>query len=160
MKTAIEIEHFLVHELKPLLSAIPVDRKPDWGSMSVQQMVEHLAWPFRASNGKLDMPLTTEPEKIERVKQIGLMNDRPMQRNFDNPVFTAEYRRLQHQHVAQAIEALMQEVHDFIDYFSLHPQGHTRMHNIFGPLNRDEWFQFHEKHIRHHLLQFGVTVDH
>ncbi len=159
MKSVDFIEEFLTHKLVSLLQSIPEDRKPDWGTMSVWQMIEHLALPFKASNGNLQMPLTTPADKIDRVKQIGLMNDRPLQRNFNNPIFTDAFKVRRNNSIENSLKELQRDVDLFIDLFKGEDSGFTQTHNIFGNLNYEEWLQFHYKHVKHHLEQFGVVIS-
>lgn len=157
MKQKEELILFLNQALPVHLMSIADDASPLWGTMNVWQMTEHLAWPFKASNGSFKMPQTTEDDKLERVKNIGLLNDRPMQRLFNNPILTDEFKQLRNANRAAAIEELMTEVSKFQHHFESSPEGHTEMHNIFGPLTYDEWLWFHYKHCKHHLEQFGVV---
>jgi len=150
------LESFLTNDLFQHLNSLDGNTKPQWGTMNVHQMIEHLAWPFMASNGKMMMPLSTPEDKVERVKAIGLLNDRPMQRLFNNPILTDEYKALKHPNIESAIEALRNEVDLFMHHFKT---SQTEVHNIFGSLNYNEWLWFHYKHCKHHLEQFGIQVQ-
>ncbi|MFA6259922.1 MAG: DinB family protein [Bacteroidia bacterium] len=159
MKTAEEIEFYLRNRLIHQLGAIPENTPALWGTMNVRQMIEHLAWPFKASNGSFTMPQTTPEDKLERVKAIGLLNDRPMQHNFQNPIYTDEYKQLRNANIEAALIELQNDIDLFVSSFKSQDPSFTRMHNIFGPLNFHEWLQFHFKHCMHHLEQFGVEID-
>lgn len=158
MKEPEEIAHYLRFQLLHQLRSIPSDTIPLWGTMNVWQMIEHLAWPFKASNGKLNMPQTTPDEKLERVRQIGLFNDRPMQHNFQNPIYTDEYKKLRNAGIEEALFELDNDIQAFFELFKNRENGFTQMHNIFGPLDYSGWLQFHYKHCKHHLEQFGVRI--
>lgn len=159
MKTAEEIENYLCNRFINQLSAIPHDTPARWGTMNVWQMIEHLAWPFKVANGTITMPQTTPDDKLERVRAIGLFNDRPMQHNFQNPLYTDEYKQLRNAGIEEALVELNNDIELFISSFKTQDDSFTRMHNIFGPLNYHEWLQFHYKHCTHHLEQFGVVID-
>jgi len=159
MKSASEIEQFLTHEFVPTLRKLSLDTPPVWGTMNVWQMIEHIAWPFKASNGQFKMPLTTPEDKVERIKNIGLLNDKPMQRNFNNPILTDEMRKPRNASVDASLIELQNDINLFIQYFKTRESNHTEIHNIFGPLNYNEWLQFHYKHVKHHLEQFGVVIE-
>ncbi len=57
--------HFLKKEFIPLLEKIAFDKKPEWGSMTMQQMIEHFSDVFRLSSGKfVNKKLVVVEEKI------------------------------------------------------------------------------------------------
>jgi oxepin-CoA hydrolase/3-oxo-5,6-dehydrosuberyl-CoA semialdehyde dehydrogenase len=47
------------------------------------------------------------------------------------------------------------EVDNYYNYFNENPDA-VLMNPTFGELNKDEWEQFHKKHLTHHLTQFGL----
>jgi oxepin-CoA hydrolase/3-oxo-5,6-dehydrosuberyl-CoA semialdehyde dehydrogenase len=159
MKQPEAIEHFLSNELVLLLKRLDPNQPPIWGTMNVWQMIEHLALPFKASNGQIEMPVTTPVDKLERVKQIGLMNDRPLQRNFNNPLFTDDYKKRRNPDLNESLNELQRDIDLFMASFKAMPTEFKRVHNIFGPLDYQEWLQFHYKHVKHHLEQFSVSID-
>jgi oxepin-CoA hydrolase/3-oxo-5,6-dehydrosuberyl-CoA semialdehyde dehydrogenase len=45
----------------------------------------------------------------------------------------------------------------FVDELESDPEK-TNRHPLCGPLHLHEWSRFHGRHLRHHLMQFGVAV--
>lgn len=64
---------FLKNDLVPLLENIPFDQKPEWGSMTVQQMIEHLSDVFRLASGKFINKKLVIPE--EKLAAPGFFNE-------------------------------------------------------------------------------------
>ena len=67
-----------INNLKP-------ETKPQWGKMTAQHMVEHLITAVQISNGKEHFECFNPPEKLPALKRF-LMSNRPLPRNFVNPV--------------------------------------------------------------------------
>lgn len=155
MKPIHELEAFLHHTTFELLKDLTPASRPLWGQMSLQQMIEHLNLAVEVSTGKRDMQLHTEKEKVEKVKYIMLLSDRPMPREYKNPALPLVPLELMYKDVEEAKQVLKQSLELFMHYFTNKVQT-TRMHNIFGELNYHEWLWFHYKHVIHHLVQFGA----
>jgi Protein of unknown function (DUF1569) len=139
-----------------LLRQIAPDAVPDWGLMTPQHMVEHLAFGVCMSNGKQPQPLMIPAEKVEKAqsrlfdplwrmpsgfKAAFMPEDRPL------PLEKTDYEA--------AIEALLIEIDDFEQFFDKNPDT-TPTHPYFGDLNRAGWLVLHHKHFSHHLRQFGL----
>jgi hypothetical protein len=122
--------------------------------MNPQQMVEHLSLIMRASNGKLKAPLATPEEKVEKRKQF-LFTDDELQPGFRGPGLPEEPMPHRFKDLDEARQVLLKELDDFDAYYDAHPEI-KEVHPVFGPLNRDEWLRFHNKHFRHHFRQFGL----
>jgi hypothetical protein len=54
-----------------------------------------------------------------------------------------------------SFEADRQRVVELIERLTMAPRGLGAEHPFFGPLTNDEWNHLQEKHIDHHLQQFG-----
>lgn len=158
MKPLDELEHFLHVTAFELLQHLAPDAKPIWGSMNAQQMVEHLVLAVEVSNGKHDLPLHTEKERVEKLKNVALLSDRPLARNFTNPALPVTASLLVYKDIEEAKQVLRQSVELFMHYFQNKVET-TRMHNMFGPLNYHEWLWFHYKHFLHHFMQFGLVPE-
>jgi len=68
---------FLKKEFISLLERIPFDKTPEWGSMTVQQMIEHFADVFRLASGKFPNRKLVIPEEKLAASQAFLMSDKP-----------------------------------------------------------------------------------
>jgi oxepin-CoA hydrolase/3-oxo-5,6-dehydrosuberyl-CoA semialdehyde dehydrogenase len=146
---------FLRDSLPQALDSLTAHTPPRWGTMTAQQMVEHLLWAFECSTGRVLVNCPFEPAQLERIRQF-LYNNRPMTREFMNPLLVAGLPALRHADLAAAKAALTAEVGLFLQEEGTHPDT-VRTHPVFGPLNGEAWSRSHFKHCFHHLLQFGLV---
>ncbi|MES2689370.1 MAG: DUF1569 domain-containing protein [Bacteroidota bacterium] len=156
MKEIHELEDFLSKTSFILLKDLAPGTVPLWGQMNAQQMIEHLTLAVEVSSGKHDMQLHTEKEKVEKIKAIMLLSDRPMPKEFKNPALPLVPLDVKHKDIEDAKQALKQSLELFMHYFKNEVET-RRMHNIFGELNYQEWLWFHYKHFTHHFVQFGLV---
>ena len=147
--------NFLRKELIPLLERIPFDKNPEWGSMTLQQMIEHLSEVQRLASGKRTNTLLVVPEEKISGSQKFLMSDKPFPQGTINPLFPKDPQPVRNASIAEALNELQTEL-DF--YFSLleSNQEFTILHPYFGPLNKEMNLQAVYKHALHHLRQFGA----
>ena len=155
MKPIHELENFLHNTSFTVLKDLSSSAQALWGQMNAQQMVEHLTLAVEASSGKHNMQLHTEKDKVEKIKAIMLLSDRPMPREFKNPVLPLLPLDIKHNDIEEARLALKQSLGLFMHYFKNNAEA-THMHNVFGELNYHEWLWFHYKHFTHHFVQFGL----
>lgn len=158
MKNKSELEHFFKTELSQILSKVTGLETAQWGTMNMQQAIEHLVLPFKMAVSPIEMELLTPADKVERVKAMSLMSHRPLPKGFDNPIFTDEMKKIRNHSVEAAITELHQAVTDFMHYY--HSGGAPQKHNLFGVLTYGEWLVFQYKHVMHHLAQFGLVPYH
>lgn len=126
-----------------------------WGTMTPQHMLEHLIIPLQFSRGVFEVPLVTPIEKVEKLKRIMLLSDAPLKRDFAAPFIGPGLQNLVNETFQQACLELKKEIDLFLTFMEQNPQA-VFTHPIFGPLNREEWFIFHQKHFTHHFAQFGL----
>jgi len=76
-----EKEQFLRHRLVALLKQIPSDTPPQWGKMSLQQMIEHFADSVRVASGKtVHTDIVTPEEHLDKMRAF-MMSDKPFKEN-------------------------------------------------------------------------------
>jgi oxepin-CoA hydrolase/3-oxo-5,6-dehydrosuberyl-CoA semialdehyde dehydrogenase len=160
MKTTQELEQFIDIDFRNWLSSLTPESVALWGKMDAQQMVEHLIIAVNVSNGKQLITLATPIEKVEKVKKIALLSDRPLQREFKNVALPTDPIPHEYADLQAAKQGLIEAVQAFKNHFETEAEK-TQLHNIFGELNYQEWMWFHYKHFIHHFSQFGIipTVD-
>ena len=153
---SLEKENFLRTKLVTCLQRLDPATPPNWGKMSVQQMIEHYAGDaVRNASGRLKMDkILTPPENLERMREF-MMSEKPFKENTSNPLMGEEPAPLRYQTVQAAIGALQQELIYFFEAFEKNPQLITR-NPFFGDLNFEQSVQLLYKHALHHLKQFGV----
>ncbi len=130
------------------------DTQPVWGEMTPQHMVEHLIMIVRVSNGKIEGKAAYDGRRQKVMKRF-LQSDKPMPRQFTNPLIGPDLKPLMFKDLATAKRELAGELYDFSNYFDENPNARP-VNPTFGPLNREEWIRFHHKHFTHHLKQFGL----
>ena len=152
----IEKENFLRTKLVPCLQRINPATQPQWGKMSVQQMIEHYAGDaVRNASGRLKFDnIMTPPERLEAMREF-MLSDKPFKENTKNPLMGEEPASLRYQTIQAATGALQQELIYFFEAFEKNPQLVTR-NPFFGDLNFEQNVQLLYKHALHHLRQFGV----
>lgn len=144
----------VLKDFTPYLDKINEEQKPLWGKMTAQHMVEHLILAVRISNNKLKVECFNPPEKIPTLKRF-LVSNRPLPKEFINPIFGPDLLPLEFNSLEEAITNLRNEIEEYITFFNDNPNA-ILTNPTFGDLNREEWDIFHQKHFTHHLQQFGL----
>jgi oxepin-CoA hydrolase/3-oxo-5,6-dehydrosuberyl-CoA semialdehyde dehydrogenase len=140
----------------PLIMSITEDAVPKWGVMGPQNMIEHMSVIFAISNGKINAPVITPPEKIEAVKARFFLEDTPFPHGVVAPgTDPGQPNPLRYASLDEAKSMLQQHIERFFKFYVENPDV-TPSHPFFGPLTEEEWLFFHVKHLRHHLTQFAL----
>ena len=137
------------------LSQLPPNMPPQWGSMTLQHMVEHLIYTFKICNGGMTVAVYTSADKIQRIKDISLFSEREFPRDVKMPILPEHPAPYEYISMQEAIKTLQAEIEKFEQHFEEH-KGLTNNHPLFGPLVYDEWVRYHNKHFTHHLKQFDL----
>ena len=130
---------------------------PQWGKMSVQQMIEHLGCEaLTNANGRLKFDnIMTAPDHLVKMREF-LMSEKPFKENTKNPLMGEEPSPLKYKTVQAAIGRLQQELIIFFEVYEKNPELIVR-NPFFGDLNFEQNVQLLHKHALHHLRQFGVV---
>jgi hydroxymethylglutaryl-CoA reductase len=150
-----DYKHFLYEEFPVLLRDLKADTPALWGKMNAQQMIEHLYLVVSASNGRVTIDPQADEARLAYRKMRFFEKDTPMPRHFRVIFVPEEPNPVQFVHIEDAKMKLFEQLQRFDDYFMEHPCI-TSVHPVFGALNYEEWVQNHARHIRHHLMQFGL----
>ena len=146
---------FLQKQLLPAIAAIPSDKPPLWGKMTLQQMAEHFSESVRIASGRLLVrEIFTPEENLSKMRDF-LASDKPFRENTQNPLVPNIPAPVKNPSMAKALQELDEEILYFFEYFKKHPQNTTR-NPFFGDLNFDQNVQLLYKHALHHLKQFGA----
>jgi hypothetical protein len=148
--------HFLHGSMREVLSGLTPQTQAKWGRMDAQQMFEHLQLSLQLSVGKIKIDISTPLDKVEKIKRIALLSDRPLQINFQNPALPVNPIPYIHEDFEKAFLALWNELDGFMEFYSVRNSSFTLPHVVFGQLNYEEWLWFHNKHFTHHATQFGL----
>ena len=150
-------ENFLKNECVLLLKKLDSEAKGKWGKMDAQQMVEHVRDIFKLANGKIVLPLlNTDPEKLANAR-IFMMSDGLFKENTRVPVMPEEPRPHKYASLAEAITKVETELKDVFTVYADDPSKKL-MHPMFGELNYEEQITYLDKHVKHHLRQFGLIA--
>ena len=141
-----------VQEVKERIARLAPGSQPQWGSMSVAQMLAHCSIGMDSASGDARPPRHWMGRMLGPiVKPLALRNDEPMKKNSPTaPIFLVKDER--------DFEAERTRLLDRIDKFAAAgPAGcTTHPHAFFGQLTPDEWAIQMYKHLDHHLRQFGA----
>ncbi|WP_394347912.1 DUF1569 domain-containing protein [Polaribacter aestuariivivens] len=139
-------------ELKNTLSNLKVDAIPVFGKMNGQQMVEHLAFLMKVSNGKIHADFFVEDEKSARRKAF-LDTDGELQVGFKAPMLSEEPIPAKFTTLEESINDLLKQIEDFHEHFKT---AKHENHPFFGELDYEYWQKFHVKHFTYHFKQFEL----
>jgi hypothetical protein len=143
-------------KLFEILSKLQVGDIPEFGRMSPQHMVEHLAFVVRFSNGKEPQQHHYPAEKEQKIKAFVIDTDKDMPIGFKSPVLPMEeLPMLRHPGLTDAIDNLKIELNDFVNHFLRHSTDKP-VNPTMGELNYEEWVRFHNRHFTHHFKQFRL----
>lgn len=143
-------------KLFEILSKLQADDRPEFGGMTPQHMVEHLAFAVRFSNGKEPQQHHYPTDKEQRIKTFVIDTDKDLPIEFKSPVLPTEaLPTLKHSSINNAIDNLKMELTDFDNHFIKHPIDKP-ISPTMGELNYKEWIRFHNRHFTHHFKQFRL----
>jgi hydroxymethylglutaryl-CoA reductase len=135
------------------LDNIKSDTKPEFGKMSAQHMVEHLAGLYRVAIGKIDLPIFTSDDELPKRKAF-LMSEERISRGIKVPMLPDEPMPLRFETIEIAVEKLKNL---WISFNEITPLHFKKNHPVFGSLNYSEWIRALAKHNLHHLSQFNLV---
>jgi len=156
--TNAEKAEFLKFRLVSLLKQIPSDSPPQWGKMSLQQMIEHFSDSVRIASGKtVHTNFVFPPEQLQKNRDF-MLSERPFKENTVNPLMPEVPAPVINTSCEEAINELQKEIDYFFSVFEKNNLQVTR-NPFFGDLNFEQNIHLLHKHALHHLRQFGVTVN-
>jgi hypothetical protein len=152
-----EKTEFLKHRFIPLLRQISSETQPQWGKMTLQQMVEHFSDSVRIASGKtVHTDFVFPPEQLQVVRAF-MLSEKPFKPNTANPLLPESPAPVVNVSAEEAINELQKELNYFFSVFEKNNLQVTRS-PFFGDLNYEQNIHLLHKHALHHLRQFGVSV--
>lgn len=142
-------------KFETLLEMSQSSDKPLWGSMTLQHMVEHLALVYQRCYDGVTYDIVSPADRLDKLK-IFLKGKHALAQNFKAPFLPEEPTPYNSETLAEAIAKLVEARKAFNDFFKSKPTDFTVNHIVFGALTYPEWIRFHDKHVGHHLAQFGL----
>lgn len=153
-----EKAEFLRYRFIALLKQIPTDRQPQWGKMTLQQMVEHFSDSVRIASGKTAHSDFVYPlDRVQKNREF-MLSEKPFKENTMNPLMPEVPAPVINVSKEEAINELQNEVNFFFSVFEKNNLQVTR-NPFFGDLNYEENLHLLYKHAAHHLRQFGVNIS-
>lgn len=152
MPTLDQVKHFLYEESTAFIQTLNAGSKPIFGLMNSTQVIDHMEASLRLPLRNMKLTLTTEPERIELARQF-LHTEKPIREGAKKPDLYGDFEK-----TSGSIEEAKAEFQKTVQVFreAAEAGALSGTHPIFGDLNNEEWLRFEEKHLRHHMVQFGL----
>ena len=146
---------YSVEKVEELLLGLTETTPAQWGIMTPQHMVEHLAYFTQVGLRKIPMEMITPADRVQRYTE-SLYNYRKMPQNFQLAVLKkGETEELRFESLDAAKKALIEALQAAEITYKENPDF-LAFNPTFGELNRYEWKLFCQKHLQHHFEQFGL----
>jgi len=143
-------------QIKKCLSKLEENIPPQWGKLTPQTMVEHLAYVYGIAAGEVqNFDIVTPANKLEKMHAT-LYNYKKFPRGFDFPlVQQAKIDEPKHNNLKAAIEEFWKARAAYLQYFKENPEAKNN-HPVFGPMGKYDWYLMERKHLNHHFEQFNL----
>ena len=142
---------FIQNEVSPRINTLKADKKPIFGIMTAQHMVEHLSYTIKISIKTLGNPPEKPTEHHEKWKKF-IFSDAEFR--ISDPA-KAKLVDLKFNNIEDAKADLVKAIDRFYTFFKENPKAKP-YNDFFGELSKDELERFHYKHFKHHLKQFEL----
>lgn len=142
----------VTQELIARINALTPETVPNWGKMSVDQMLAHCCVAYEmAYSDKHPKPNALMRFILKAFVKNGVVNEKPYKKNLKTaPAFIISGRKNFEEEKARLIEFIEKTQKFGSQYF----EGKESL--SFGPMSSGEWNNQFYKHLDHHLTQFGV----
>lgn len=140
------------NQMKQRIQNLTPQTKPNWGKMSVDQMLAHLNVAYEMDfTDKHPKPNAFARFMIKLFAKNTVVGPKPYPKNGRTaPQFIIEGAR----DFEKEKKLLLSNMDKFNQLGAIHYEG--RESNSFGKLSSKEWNILYSKHLDHHLTQFGV----
>ncbi len=151
----IDLEDFFRTRVPQVIDGVSGEELAGWGLMNVHEMLEHLIFPLNFAITDVPMIQVTPEEKLPRQQEF-LVSAYGMPKNFKIPFLpTDKTVPLIKQDLQESKQLLKDTLEQFFKVIDA-PYFTTKLHPVFGQLDRQGWLTFQYKHFSHHFLQFGL----
>lgn len=137
-------------EITARLEKIGPDAKPLWGKMNAAQMMAHCQVPFETYLGNRTLKHSLMGKLFGRMAKRKLFSDKPWPKNLPT---AKEFIVSDERDLARERQKLVELVNRFC---AEEPKTTAPVHPFFGTLTSQEWAALAQRHLEHHLQQFGV----
>ncbi|MFN5182619.1 MAG: hypothetical protein ACK5D5_06310 [Bacteroidota bacterium] len=136
------------------LNLIPLDRKSNWGFLSLQGMIEHMTDSIGIGWKRIHFPVQYSEDIVAKSKTF-MLSDKPFKPGTKNSLMSETPHPLRCSDLDAAKRELKLEIENFLEFWKNHPKEKVT-NPFFGELNYNEWLHLLHKHAIHHLKQFGL----
>lgn len=151
----INLEDFFSIRISQVIDTVKGDEVAQWGLMNVQQMLEHLLFPLNFAITVNPIILVTPEDKLERQREF-LVSEFGMPKNFKTPFLPKDKTvPLIKQDLQESKQLLKETIVQFLNVINA-TDFTTKLHPVFGQLDKQGWLTFQYKHFSHHFMQFGL----
>ena len=151
----INLEDFFSIRISQVIDTVKGDEVAQWGLMNVQQMLEHLLFPLNFAITVNPIILVTPEDKLERQREF-LVSEFGMPKNFKTPFLPKDKTvPLIKQDLQESKKLLKETIVQFLNVINA-SDFTTKLHPVFGQLDKQGWLTFQYKHFSHHFMQFGL----
>ena len=144
-----------VSEIRQRIQALSAESPRQWGRMTVNQMVCHLADAYQTHTGDREFVEVSPLWKRMGLKWVALYGPMPWPKARVQTVPDVDPLRggTPPSEFARDVERLEQSLGAFITGAR---DGRCRHHPFFGDLTPNQWLRLGYLHADHHLRQFGM----
>ena len=151
----VNLEDFFSIRISQVIDTVKGDEVAQWGLMNVQQMLEHLLFPLNFAITVNPIILVTPEDKLERQREF-LVSEFGMPKNFKTPFLPKDKTvPLIKQDLQESKQLLKETIVQFLNVINA-SDFTTKLHPVFGQLDKQGWLTFQYKHFSHHFMQFGL----
>ncbi|MBE16181.1 MAG: hypothetical protein CL867_08010 [Cytophagaceae bacterium] len=146
MKSLFEEDSY--QHVKKRINTLSQQHQPQWGKMSVGQMVTHCQYPLKVALD--DKPRKRILNPLPLLFKTSMYNDKPWRKNLP----TIKVAKITDQ---RDLDQERSKLLALIDgFYEKRTQTEWQVHPFFGKLTPEQWGKMQYKHLDHHLTQFGV----
>ena len=151
----VDLEDFFQTKIPQIIDNVRGDEPANWGLMNVHQMLEHLLFPLNFAITEFPILMLTPEEKLPRQREF-LISEYGMPKNFKTPFLPIDKTvPLIKQDLEDSKFLLKETIQQFLNV--INASGFiTKLHPVFGQLDKQQWLTFQYKHFSHHFMQFGL----
>lgn len=150
MKSLFDTETY--QEIIDRIEKLNENSTPNWGEMSVGQMLTHCQKPLEVANGTLQLntKIGFFKKLVMKAFKPLMYNDKSWQKNLGT---VQEFKITELKTFQEEKEKLVKTITAFSNKKDT---NNWPEHPFFGTFNTEQWGKMQYKHLNHHLTQFGV----
>ncbi len=135
-------------QVKERINNLNHQHQPQWGKMSVGQMLTHCQYPLKLALD--DRPRKRMLNPLPLLFKTSMYNDKPWRKNLP----TIKVAKITDQRDLDQERSKLLGLID--DFYEKRTQTEWQVHPFFGRFTPEQWGKMQYKHLDHHLRQFGV----